>query len=417
MPAAVPGPPPATMDVAVIGAGITGLSAARTLAQRRARVIVLEAETIGWGASTRNAGMVLTGLKRGAADLVATYGRERAGRMFGASLAAIDCVEETIRTEAIACDFARTGHLEVACKRKHFDDFRRSAELMARDLHHTVTVVPKDALPREIGSDAYHGALVDEASAAIDPARYVAGLALAAERAGALVYEGARVQKIERSTRSGAAGFALITTRGAVWTREVFVGTGGYTGPVTPGLRSRIVPIGSYIIATEPLPRALADAASPRNRMVFDSKHLLHYFRLTPDRRLLFGGRAAFFPETRQSIRTSADMLRRDMLTVFPGLRDVKVDYAWGGTVDVSFDLVPHAGRIEGLHYAMAYAGHGVAMGTYLGTSMAQVMCGETSENPFIDLSFPRAPLGLYTGRPWFLPLAQAWYKLADWMT
>ncbi|MBI3263897.1 MAG: FAD-binding oxidoreductase [Acidobacteria bacterium] len=416
MPAAEPGPPPETADVAVIGGGITGLAAALTLAQRRAKVVVLEAETIGWGASTRNAGMVLTGLKRGAQGLLARYGRERAIRMFRASLAAIDCVEDTVRREAIACDFTRTGHLEVASKPRHFDDFRRSADLLARDFHHSVTVVPKDALHREIGSDAYHGALVDEASAAVDPARYVGGLARAAVRAGGLVFEGARVERIERSARSGTAGFGLTTTRGSIWTRDVFAATGGYTGPVTPALRSRIVPIGSYIIATEVLPPPQAEAAIPRHRMVFDSKHLLHYFRLTPDRRLLFGGRAAFFPEPRHSTQTSAAMLRRDMLTIFPGMRDVNVDYAWGGTIDVPFDLVPHAGRIDGLHYAMAYAGHGVAMGTYLGRSMAHVMCGDTNENPFIDLAFPRAPLGLYNGRPWFLPLALGWYTLADWI-
>jgi glycine/D-amino acid oxidase-like deaminating enzyme len=151
--------------------------------------------------------------------------------------------------------------------------------------------------------------------------------------------------------------------------------------------------------------------------MIYDSKNFLYYFRLTPDRRMLFGGRAAFFPETANTVRKSAGILRRGMLGVYPALRDTPAEYAWGGTLDFAFDIMPHAGRLDGLYYALGYAGHGVAMATYLGTKMADVISGDPHANPFDGLPFPRAPLGLYNGRPWFLPLAAAWYRLLDWVS
>ncbi|MEP7357400.1 MAG: FAD-binding oxidoreductase, partial [Anaerolineales bacterium] len=208
--------------------------------------------------------------------------------------------------------------------------------------------------------------------------------------------------------------FRLRASRGPLTAGAVFVATSGYTGPATPAFQRKIVPIGSYIIATAPLPDGLARDVSPRGRMMFDSKNFLYYFRLTPDKRMLFGGRAGFFPETPGSVRESAEILRRGMLTVFPQLRETPVEYAWGGTLDFAFDLMPHAGQVDGLYYALGYAGHGVALASYLGTQMAAAICGEQTDNPFAELPFPGAPLGLYDGRPWFLPLAEVWYKLLD---
>jgi len=181
MPAANGGPTlPEVTDIAVIGAGFTGLSAARTLARRGARVTVLESETIGWGASSRNGGMVLTGMKLGVNQLIAKYGRELTRRMYAASLATIDCVEQIVKEDSIACDFSRCGHLEVACKQKHFDDYARQAEVIAREFNHAIRVVEKSDLAAEIGSSIYFGGMVDEVSAGCNPARYVAGLARAA---------------------------------------------------------------------------------------------------------------------------------------------------------------------------------------------------------------------------------------------
>src|SRR6202795_4072925 len=408
---------PETVDVAVIGAGFTGLSAARTLAQKGVKVVVFEGETIGWGASSRNGGMVLTGMKLGVNQLISMYGRERTKRMYAASLAPLACVEQIIQEEAIECDFSRCGHLEVACKQKHFDDYSRQAEVIAREFNHQLRVVQKNELSAEIGSSIYYGGMVDEVSAGANPARYVAGLARAAANAGAEIFEHTQVQRVGRGAHGSEPGWSITTSRGTLWAREVFVGTSGYTSAATPALQKKLIPIGSFIITTEVLPEALAHELSPRNRMIYDSKNYLYYYRLTPDRRMLFGGRAAFFPENDQTIRRSAEILRRGMIDVYPQLRDAKVECVWGGTLDFAFDIMPHAGQINGMYYAVGYAGHGVAMATYQGQKIAELMSGDKPENPFVGIPFPGAPLGMYNGKPWFLPFAGAWYKLLDWVS
>src|SRR6202051_3705288 len=202
-------PLPDRVEVAVIGAGFTGLSAARTLAKRGAKVAVLEAETIGWGASSRNGGMVLTGMKRGGNQLISLYGRERTQQMYAASLETIDCVEQIIREESIDCDFSRCGHLEVACKQKHFDDYARQAEVIAREFNHKLRVVQRNELSTEIGSSIYYGGMVDEVSAGLNPARYVAGLGRAATKAGAEVFEHTQVQRVGRGAHGGEPGWSI----------------------------------------------------------------------------------------------------------------------------------------------------------------------------------------------------------------
>ena len=257
---------------------------------------------------------------------------------------------------------------------------------------------------------------MDEVSGGVNPARYVAGLGRAAERAGAAIIEHTPVRQIEPAARQGTPGWQVKTARGDLWAREAFIATSGYTGKTTPALQKRIIPIGSFIIVTEVLPEELAREISPRNRMIYDSKNYLHYYRLTPDRRMLFGGRAAFFPETHSTVRRSAEILQRSMVEIFPQLRNVEVQYVWGGTLDFAFDIMPHAGKLDGLFFALGYAGHGVAMATYLGTKMAESILDGQTENPFSAIPFPGAPLGLYNGRPWFLPFAGLWYKLLDWL-
>ncbi|HWQ14227.1 MAG TPA: FAD-dependent oxidoreductase [Roseiflexaceae bacterium] len=405
-------PLPERADVAVVGGGITGLAAALALARRGASVAVLEARAFGWGAGARNGGMVLTGLKLGVAALVARYGREAARRMFAASLAAVDAVEQLVAEERIECHFARCGHLVVASKPSHAQALAREAEALAREFGHPTRFVPRAELRAEIGSDAYYGGLVDEASAGLHPARYLAGLAHAAARTGAHLAAETPVQRIERD----GTAFCVHTARGALRASAVLVATAGYTGPATPALRRHVVPVGSYIIATEPLPEALAGELIPRGRMIYDTKHFLHYFRLTPDGRMLFGGRAGFVPETPASVRESAEILRRDMARVFPQLREARVAYAWGGTLDFTFDLLPHTGQVDGIHVALGYAGHGVALATYLGTRAGAQLAGEPVGHPF-ERPLPGAPLGLYRGDPWFLPLAGAWYRLLDWVS
>ncbi len=417
----MPSPPtqalPPSADVAVIGAGFTGLSAALSLARRGAKVVVVETETVGWGASSRNGGMVLTGLKLGVNKLISTYGIELTRRMYAASIDTVNVVERIIREEKIICDFERCGHLEVACKPAHFDDYARQVEVIAREFSHQLRVVPRDQLRSEIGSDIYYGGMVDEISAGLNPARYVGGLGAAALGAGAQISERTRVLNIQREQRDGAPGFRLNTSRGATWARHVLVATSGYTGAATPALRRKIIPIGSFIITTEVLPDTLARELSPRKRQIYDSKNFIYYYRVTPDNRMLFGGRAAFFPETKTTVRRSAEILRRGMIEVYPQLKNVKIEHVWGGTLDFCFDIMPHAGEMDGIYFALGYAGHGVAMATYQGQKMAEWIADGKTDNPFAEIPFPGAPLGLYTGKPWFLPFAGAYYKVLDWFS
>ncbi len=405
-------PLPEKTDVAIIGGGYTGLSAARTLAKQGVNVAVLEAETVGWGASSRNGGMVLTGLKLGMESVQKKYGRELAQRLFQCSLDSIDTVEQLIQEENIDCGFARSGHLLTANKPKHFEALQASAEFMEKEFNHKVHLITKQDQHAEIGTDIYHGALVDEASGGLNPAQYVAGLAAAAERAGATLHARARVTKLRRE----GMRFVIETERGALNAESVFVATSGYTGNVTKNLQRKVIPIGSFIIATEKLSDELANELSPKNRMIFDCKHYLNYFRLW-DNRMIFGGRAAFFPETSSTIQRSAEILRREMIEVYPQLKNVEVEYVWGGTLDFAFDMMTHVGQTDGIYYSLGYAGHGVAMATHLGKTVAEAMIkGNIQEHPFASFDFPSAPLGLYNGSPWFLPLAGAWHRILDWV-
>jgi glycine/D-amino acid oxidase-like deaminating enzyme len=408
---------PDAVDVAIVGGGFCGLSAARTLAKRGVSAVVLEAETFGWGASSRNGGMVLTGMKLPVPTLIKRYGREAVRKMYAASLETIDCVEQIVREEKIDCDFSRCGHLEVACKQKHFDGYEESAALVQREFNHELRIIPKNELRGEIGSNIYFGGVVNETSASLNPARYVAGLALAAQRAGACLHEHTRVEKIEAQSVSGTRKFLVKTSKRTITAREVILASGAYTTEATPVLRKKIIPIGSYIIATEILPTDLARELSPRNRMIYDSKHFLYYYRLTPDNRMLFGGRAAFFPETENTVRQSAEILRRGMVRVYPQLRDTRVEYVWGGTLDFTLDVMPHAGKIDDMYFAAGFAGHGVAAATWLGAKLAGLICGEPNDIPFDGIKFPSAPIGLRSGNTWALPLAGAWYRILDLFT
>jgi glycine/D-amino acid oxidase-like deaminating enzyme len=408
---------PDSADVVVVGAGFCGLSAARTLAKRGVNVAVLEAETFGWGASSRNGGMVLTGMKLPVPTLIKRYGREVVRKMYAASLESIDCVEQIVREENIDCNFSLCGHLEVACKQSHFDGYEKSAALIQREFNHELRIIPKSELRSEIGSDIYFGGMVDETSAGLNPARYVAGLAQAAQRAGACLHDHARVTSIQQEADNAARKFRLQTSKGPITAREVILATGAYTTAATPALGKKIIPIGSYIIATEVLPAELARELSPRHRMIYDSKHFLYYYRITPDNRMLFGGRAAFFPETESTVRQSAEILRRGMITVYPQLRDTKIEFVWGGTLDFTLDVMPHAGKLDGMYFAAGFAGHGVAAATWFGAKLAAQICGDATGTPFDGIKFPAAPLGLRNGNTWALPLAGAWYRLLDFFT
>ncbi len=408
---------PENVDVAIVGGGFCGLSAARALAKRGVRAAVLEAETFGWGASCRNGGMVLTGMKLPVPKLIKRYGRPTVRKMYAASIEAVDLVEQIVREENIECNFSRCGHLEVACKPSHFNGFEESAALIEREFRHQLRIVPQGHLRSEIGSHIYFGGMVDETSAGVNPARYVTGLAHAAERAGAWLHDHTRVEEITAESQNGARKFRVRTSRGSIAAREVILASGAYTTETTPALRKKIIPIGSYIIATEVLSADLAHELSPRNRMIYDSKHFLYYYRLTPDNRTLFGGRAAFFPATESTVRQSAEILRRGMITVYPQLCDTKIEYGWGGTLDFTLDVMPHAGKMDEMYFAVGFAGHGVAAATWFGTKLAEMISGNINSIPFAELPFPAAPIGLRSGRTWALPLAGLWYRILDFFT
>ncbi len=396
---------PDSADVVVIGGGYTGVSAARQLARQGASVTLLEAETLGWGASTRNGGIVHPGYKWGPRTLIARYGEETGRALYRETLEAYSLVKRLIEDESIDCSFEERGHLELAYAPSHVAELEEARDSLAL-VGVEASVIPRERIREEVGTDAYHGALAMEGSGGLHPGRYLAGLVDAAARAGADLHEGVRA----RGIRPQADGRLVVETdRGAIIARDVVVGTNGYTDGAVPSLRRRIIPIGSYIIVTEVLPEDLAAELSPKGRMFFDTKNFLYYWRLTPDRRMLFGGRASFRPT---SVERTAAILHRGLVEVHPQLRSTPIEYAWGGNLGFTMDRMPHVGRIAGVTYAMGCCGTGVAMTTYLGTRVAEWL-GGGAPPALARLRFPVVPVP-YEGRPWFLPVVGEWFRFMD---
>ena len=401
-------PLPAFTDVAVIGGGYTGLAAARELARRGVAVTVLEQHHLGWGASSRNGGFVLQGFKLEMEELAGMVGTDRATRMFQLTLHAMRLLERLVSEEQIECDFSRCGALTLAAKRSHLAALEQSAHFLKHQLRYETEILAPADLRREIGSPHYYGALLDPGGCSLQPAKYVRGLALAAERAGARLMEQTEVTRV----RKRGEVFELQTSRGSLRARDVLAATDGYTPAALAKLRRRVIPIGSYIIATEPLTDAMAGHLIPRNRVMSDTKNLLYYFRLSPDNRMVFGGRASFTPA---SPRRSAAILSKGMVEVFPELAETRVEYAWSGKVAFPMDHLPHAGQLGGIYYSMGYCGHGVALATYLGTRMGEVIAGSAQLPELGGKRFKAIPL--FNGFPWFLPLAGGYYRMRDWLS
>jgi glycine/D-amino acid oxidase-like deaminating enzyme len=398
-------PLPDTADVVVIGGGYTGINAARELARRGAAVTLIEAEQLGFGGSTRNGGIVHPGYKWGPDELVKRYGDETGRALFRETMDGYELVKRLIAEEQIDCEFRERGYLDVAWAPAHARELEASVGTFAA-FGVEASYVPRERLRDEIGSDFYHGGLVFPPSGLLHPGKYFAGLVSAAERAGADLHEGVRARTIRRQ----ADGRLVVETdRGAILAKDVVVGTNGYTDGVVPALRRRIIPIGSYIIATEPLPEELAREISPRGRAFFDTKNFLYYWHIAEDRRMIFGGRASFLPT---NVDNTAAILYRGMLEVHPQLAGTRVAYAWGGNVGFTFDRMPHVGRQDGVTYAMGCCGTGVATMTAMGTAVGGWLSGGPA--PALSrLKFPLVPAP-YEGRPWFLPLAGEWFRLQD---
>jgi glycine/D-amino acid oxidase-like deaminating enzyme len=396
---------PDSADCVVIGGGLTGLSAAYHLALEGVRVVVLEREHLGWGASSRNGGMGIPHLNAGFETLIAQYGIEAVQRMFGATLEANQLVEAIVGREHIECDLQKTGSLAAAHRPGQLKWLAERQRRLAADFDHLTRLIPPESLHEELGTDRYYGGLVDEASIGLHPARLVAGMARIADEAGVTLREGVDALDVQE----GADGFEVVTAGGRVRAKEVVVATNGYTGGTTPALRRRVIPLASYVIATEPLDEALADRIIPRRRMVYDTRNNLYYFRILPDNRMLFGGSPTF---RLADVERNGERLRRGMVALFPELAGVPIAYAWNGLVGMTFDQMPHLGRMDGLRYALGYNGDGLTMSVYFGMRLAGAIAGTGELPPFDRLRF-RGML-LYRKRPWFLPLASAYFWIRD---
>ncbi len=396
-------------DAAIIGAGLTGLSAAVALARKGARVVVFEKDQVGWSASGRNGGMCTPGLVISFVVAVKRYGASTAKAIYLSYNTAIELVEKLISEEGIDCDFKRTGKLSLASKPSHYDRLARNHEALAKHLGYETILIPRSEIGAEIGSENYHGGLLDRQGAGFHVGKFVRGLARVAHGLGVRIYEETPVTRLSR-----VAGFEhdVTTPKGSLRASQVLLATGSTTGTPFHWFRRRIVPIGSFVIVTEPLSEAVADQLLPTRRMASDTKNMTHYFRITPDNRLLFGGRARFALSNAISDQKSGRILKRDMVSDFPQLRETRIDYCWGGLVDMTADRLPRAGERNGLFYSLGYSGHGTQMSTYMGAQMAEVMDGNVEANVWRDFPWPAIPG--HFGPPWFLPAVGVYYRFKD---
>ncbi len=397
-----------------MGAGFTGLSAAHALARQGASVAVLEAgATVAPEASGRNGGHVNNGLAVDYADVAARVGVEQARAWYHAYDAAVDTVARLVREEAIDCDFLRHGKLKLATRPQHLDALRRSAErLVADGVDTDVEVLDAPRVAAEVQSDRFVGGLLYKRSGQMHMGRFALGLARAAVRHGAQIHLGTRVDRLERL--QGQA-HRLHTARGPVEAKQVLLATGAsrHGGYGTFGwLRRRIVPIGSFIVVTEPLGAERAQALLAGRRTYVTIANIHHYFRLTADHRLVFGGRAKFAVSSPQQDAASGEILRQGLAETFPQLGQVRIDHCWGGLVDMTQDRLPHAGERDGVFHSMGYSGHGTQMSVHMGQRMAEVMAGNAAANPWSGREWPAIPG--HFGPPWFLPAVGLYYRLKD---
>jgi glycine/D-amino acid oxidase-like deaminating enzyme len=404
---------PDRTGIAIIGGGYAGLSAALTLRRLGHDVTVLDAERIGWGASSRNGGMVSGRVPVAAAPLQQAFGAEKAAEITATCAPAFPYIEDTIAREAIDCDYDRVGRFTGACTPKQLRTLEGNVARMQAMSGLPARIIPKSEQHEMIGSDYYHGGMLSDATGSLHPGKYARGLAKAASDAGAILVDHARVQAV---TRDGN-GFRLKTERFELRADAVLTATNGYSlGPnnasAMPWLARRLVPVASYIIATEQLPRETMERLFPKMRMMGETRRVLNYFRPSPDgTRIIWGGRASF---RAVSPTEAAPALHSRMTQVFPELANTKLTHAWKGNVAFTFDHLPHIGVQDGVHYAAGCQGSGVGMATWLGHNAALKIAGAANTPFALDgLPFPTRPF--YNGDPWWvLPFIGNYYRIRD---
>jgi glycine/D-amino acid oxidase-like deaminating enzyme len=398
---------PIKADVTIVGSGYTGLNAAIELVKSGASVAVLDQETIGWGGSSRNGGLFAPDIAGGMQTIEKRYGKGMAKTFWQWSVDACSYVEKMASDEGIECDFHRNGQISLAYKPDHFTSAKRYTTYLAEEYGYTgQRAIEPAELNNEIGSRSYFGGILEEFAGGADPAKYVFGLAQTASRHGARLVENAKVTDIARNN----GGFRLSSSKGIIESKEVLLATNGYTSHLIPKARYGIFPIASCIILTEPLSPELQRELSPNNRVFYDSKRLLNYFRLTADGRMLFGGRKSSSEDSNSD--KSALRIHRRMLDVYPQLKDIPITHTWSGYIGYTFDKMPHIGRSNGIHYAYGYCGHGLATASYMGVEAAKLISGQQESSPFMEIPHPRYFFASF--EKLFLPLGTIWYGLLD---
>ena len=400
-------PLPKETEVLVIGSGYTGLCTAIQTCRNGLGTVVLEAQDAGWGGSSRNGGQVSPSIKPSFQELSRKYGEEPARELLKEGNNALKWIGDFIQEENIDCDFRRVGHYYGAHSLSQFKHLEKIINEQPEGLQLDVNLIPKSQQHTEIGSDFYHGGIVHQNHASLDPARFHQGLLEGALTSGAQIKTHCAVNKIEK--KGGI--FQIHTEAGTMSAREVVVATSGYTGTATPWHRRRVIPIGSYIISTELLAEDLVNELIPRDRVITDSRKLVVYYRASPDRkRILFGGRVSL-NETDPD--KCAKPLHKKLTQIFPQLAKIKVSHSWMGFVGFTFDHMPHTGDKEGVHYAMGYCGSGVCLSSYFGTKLGQRLAGLPQGNTiFTDINFQTRPF--YKGNPWFLAPSILYFQLRD---
>ncbi|MBO1002144.1 NAD(P)/FAD-dependent oxidoreductase [Pseudogracilibacillus auburnensis] len=365
-------------DIVVIGAGFTGLSTAYHLQQHHMNTIVLEHDRVGSGASGRNGGEVLTGYLGNMEDYVETKGLPVAQEMWQLSLDAIDLIEHIITKNNIHCDFTRSGHFHAAYKKSHLNEMKKNQAFMARHFdYHPIKIVEKKDLPTELNTPFYHGGAIDEKSAHFHPLNYTLGLAEAVTKLRGNIFEESSALKIKwKSTNK----VIVSTSNGRVIAKKVVMATNAYAGDIHKRIKKSIVPVESIMISTEPLTEKMMTDIIKKDRAVFDSKHLLYYFRRTADHRLAFGGSGR--ASSKRDLKRIYQNLHKGMLKVFPQLHEAKIEYRWGGKVGFTKTFLPYVGQLkDGTYFAFGYGGHGAAMATMLGKVIADAIFTETDIN------------------------------------